>query len=50
MDAASQPLDEYLDDWFALLKTRVQLTTWHGYQNMARAYLRPGPGTSRSVS
>ena len=44
MDTADQRLDDYLDEWFVLLKTRVQLTTWHGYQNMARAYLRPGLG------
>jgi integrase len=44
MDAADQRLDDYLDEWFMLLRTRVQLTTWHGYQNMARAYLRPGLG------
>ena len=44
MDAADQCLDDYLDEWFVLLKSRVQVTTWHGYQNMARAYLRPGLG------
>jgi len=47
MDAAAQYLDDYLDEWFVLLRTRVELTTWHGYQNMARAYLRPGLGHVR---
>jgi integrase len=44
MDATALRLDDYLDEWFALLRTRVQPTTWHGYHNMARAYLRPGLG------
>jgi hypothetical protein len=47
MDASDQLLDDYLDEWFALLRTRVQPTTWHGYQNTARAYLRPGLGQVR---
>jgi hypothetical protein len=47
MDASDQRLDDYLDEWFALLRTQVQPTTWHGDQNSARAYLRPGLGQVR---
>jgi integrase len=46
MDPLMRSLNDYLDEWFVLLRTRVQPTTWHGYQNMARAYLRPGLGAT----
>jgi integrase len=34
-------LDEYLDEWFALQRTRLEPTSWHNYATMARIYLRP---------
>jgi integrase len=39
-------LDEYLDEWFALQRTRVEPTTWHNYDTMARCYLRPELGAT----
>jgi integrase len=47
MDTASMTLDAYLDEWMDLLRTRVQPTTWRGYDDMSRAYLRPGLGACR---
>lgn len=40
-------LDAYLDEWLALLRTRVQPTTLRGYTDMANAYLRPRLGSLR---
>jgi integrase len=37
-------LDDYLDEWFALQRTRLEPTSWHNYATMARIYLRPGLG------
>jgi integrase len=39
-------LDEYLDEWFALQRTRVEPSSWHNYRTMARIYLRPGLGST----
>lgn len=44
METDDPILNAYLDGWFALLRTRVQQTTWRGYDAMARIYLRPHPG------
>lgn len=41
MDAAPPTLDAYLDEWFALQRTRVEPSTWESYDTVARAYLRP---------
>ena len=40
-------LDAYLDEWLALLRTRIQPTTFRGYDDMINAYLRPGLGQLR---
>jgi integrase len=37
-------LDEYLDEWFALQRTRLEPSTWHNYRTMAAIYLRPALG------
>jgi integrase len=39
-------LDEYLDGWFALQRTRLEPSTWHNYRTMADTYLRPGLGST----
>jgi integrase len=44
MDADDPTLDEYLDEWFALQRTRIEPTTWRSYHDMARACLRPQLG------
>ena len=44
MDVAAMPLDAYLDEWLALMRSRVQPTTWASYQALCRAYLRPHLG------
>jgi hypothetical protein len=31
-------LDEYLDEWFALQRTRLEPTTWHNYDTMSRPH------------
>jgi integrase len=45
-------LDEYLDEWFSLQRTRLEPTSLSGYQLMARYYLRPrlGPRPIRSLT
>jgi len=40
-------LDAYLDEWFALQRTRVESSTWEMYDDVARAYLRPALGALR---
>jgi integrase len=47
MDVAEMTLDAYLDEWLALLRTRVQPTTLRSYTAMADAYLRPRLGPLR---
>jgi len=47
MTSDDATLNDYLDEWFALLRTRVQPTTWFGYTEMARIYLRPQLGALR---
>jgi integrase len=37
-------LDDYLDEWFTLQRTRLEPTSWHNYATMARIYLRPALG------
>jgi integrase len=44
MDTDSPTLDGYLDEWFALQRTRVEPSTWESYDTVARAYLRPHLG------
>jgi integrase len=39
-------LDEYLDEWFALARTRLEPSSWHNYATMARIYLRPELGST----
>jgi integrase len=39
-------LDDYLDEWFALQRTRLEPTSWHNYRTMARIYLRPALGAT----
>jgi integrase len=46
MDASPPTLDAYLDEWFALQRTRVEPSTWESYDTVARAYLRPRLGAS----
>ena len=40
-------LNDYLDEWLALQRTRVEPTTWTNYRLMARYYLRPVLGERR---
>ena len=40
MDVAAMTLDAELDAWLALLRTRIQPTTFRGYDDMINAYLR----------
>ena len=40
-------LEAYLDEWLALARSQVQPTTWQGYRNVRRAYLRPRLGAHR---
>ena len=40
-------LDAYLDEWLALLRMRVQPTTFKAYDDIIRGYLRPGRGHLR---
>lgn len=47
MDADPPTLDAYLDEWFALQRTRVEPSTWEMYDDVARAYLRPHFGALR---
>lgn len=44
MDTSDQTLDAYLDEWFALQRTRIEPSTWQTYRDMARSYLRPHLG------
>jgi integrase len=44
MDADPPTLAAYLDEWFALQRTRVEPSTWESYDTVARAYLRPHLG------
>jgi integrase len=39
-------LDDYLDEWFALQRTRLEPTSWHNYRTMARIYLQPALGAT----
>lgn len=41
MDTSPLTLDEYLDEWFALQRTRVEPSTWDSYVTSLRAYVRP---------
>jgi integrase len=41
MDASPLTLDDYLDEWFALQRTRVEPSTWDSYDTSLRAYIRP---------
>ena len=47
MDADPPTLDAYLDEWFALQRTRVEPSSWQAYHDVARAYLRPHLGSLR---
>jgi hypothetical protein len=47
MDVAAMTLDASLDEWLALLRTRVQPTTLSSYTAMVEAYLRPELGPLR---
>jgi integrase len=47
MDVAAMTLDAYLDAWLALLRTRVQPTTYRSYDDMVHSYLRPVLGGCR---
>ena len=47
MDVAAMTLDAYLDEWLALLRTRVQPTTHRSYDDMSHSYLRPVLGGCR---
>jgi hypothetical protein len=40
-------VNAYLDEWFALQRTRIEPTTWANYRLMARYYLRPFLGERR---
>jgi integrase len=40
-------LNDYFDEWFALLRTQVQPTTWRGYHDMVHIYLLPTLGRTR---
>ena len=40
-------LNAYLDAWLALLRTRVQPTTYRSYDDMIHSYLRPVLGDCR---
>ena len=44
METSPLTLDAYLDEWFALQRTRVESSTWEMYDDVARAYLRPALG------
>jgi integrase len=49
MDARDEPrraptLDEYLDEWFVLQRTRLEPSSWDNYSIATRAYLRRGLG------
>jgi hypothetical protein len=39
-------LDESLDQWFALQRTRLEPTNWHNYRTMTSTYLRPELGST----
>ena len=45
MDVAAMTLDAYLDEWLALMRSRVQPTTWVAYERVRRLYLRPTLGS-----
>jgi len=47
MDVAAMTLNAYLDAWLALLRTRVQPTTYRSYDDMVHSYLRPVLGPCR---
>jgi integrase len=47
MDVAAMTLDAFLDEWLALLRTRVQPRTLRSYIAMTDAYLRPVLGPVR---
>lgn len=47
MDPDTPTVDGYLDEWLALLRTRVKPSTWQSYRSMAEAYIRPRLGELR---
>jgi integrase len=47
METDDPTLHAYFDEWFALLRTQVQPTTWRGYHDMVHIYLLPTLGPTR---
>jgi serine/threonine-protein kinase HipA len=43
------PLDDYLDEWFALQRTRVEPSTWDSYDTVAARLPAPHLGQPRST-
>ena len=44
MDTSPLTLDDELDEWFALQRTREEPSTWDSYATSLRAYVRPDLG------
>lgn len=43
-DAIELTVDAYLDEWVALLRTRIRPTSWTSYVDILDAYVRPRLG------